>query len=184
MERMTVENLDMKRLLPGWMEKDETDAALAKAMTELFLPVGQTVDTLRIWDQVDNLDNDMLDELAWEMDIDWWDSTWDLESKRNTIKTAKQTQHTRGTRYAVQQLIDSAFGGGEIEEWFEYGGTPNTFKVTVGKSLDDEGIKDFLARLKKIKNVKSTLDGIVVPVDVSGTVYAGGNYSEHSVTTL
>ncbi len=38
--------------------------------------------------------------------------------------------HTfRGTPYAVEQVIQTYFGDGEVSEWFEYGGQPGMFKV-------------------------------------------------------
>ena len=86
MAGMKISDLDFVRLLPAFMRDDEAAIALSKAMNTLIQPPGSRIPTIRTWDEIDNLNEPECDELAWELDIDWYDSTgMSLEEKRETI---------------------------------------------------------------------------------------------------
>ena len=61
---MKIEDPKTVKLLPRFMRDDAADKALASAVDALIKPPGSKVKTLRVWDQIDNLDENMLDELA------------------------------------------------------------------------------------------------------------------------
>ena len=117
----TLENTNTLKLLPGWMRDDDAVQALAGACDILFQGAAKRIKTPRTWDQIDNLTDEELDELAWELNIDWWQSCWSLEQKRATEKVARQIKAKRGTKWAVEQLITASFGTGYVKEWFEEG---------------------------------------------------------------
>ncbi len=71
---MRLENLDFKKMLPHWMREEDFDVALADEITDVLSEPGEKVKTLRTWDQLDYLTSEELDELAWEINIDWWRS--------------------------------------------------------------------------------------------------------------
>lgn len=94
---MKVSELDFVRLLPAFMRDDEAAIALSKSMNRLMGEPSKRLKTLRVWDNIDNLTEAECDELAWELDVDWYDSTgMSLEEKRNTIKLAQQIKRKRG----------------------------------------------------------------------------------------
>ena len=89
------------RLLPQFMRKDEANIALAKAVDELIRDPGSRAKQLRVWDQIDELPEAQLDELAWELNVDWYKTSMTIEAKRATIKNARLIKAHRGTKYAV-----------------------------------------------------------------------------------
>lgn len=121
MARMSIFNPNMAKLLPKFMKADETDVALSHAMDVLLAKPANKSKILRKWDQIDNMNDAQLDEMAWEFNIDWWDSSFSLETKRSVIRTCYRVHEKRGTKWAVEELITSAFGMGKVTEWFEYG---------------------------------------------------------------
>ena len=121
---MKLENVEIVKLLPPWMRQDEANAALSRSASSLFQEPAKRIKQLRIWDKIDELDDDMLDELAWELNIDWYSSAMEISKKRATIKVAHLIMEKRGTKWAVEQLISAYFGTGYVKEWFEYGGVP------------------------------------------------------------
>ena len=170
---MKLGNLEFVKLLPHWMRDEEFDAALAGAMTEVFDPIGRRTDTLRTWDQIDNLSSEELDELAWELNIDWWQSSWDTQTKRDVVKTAQAIIDKRGTKWSVEQLVISAYGIGEVTEWFEDGGLPYHFTIRTNAPSTEEGMAILLSMIDKVKPARSYLDEVVFSGDLRTRVYAG-----------
>ena len=116
MARMSIFNPNMAKLLPKFMKADETDVALSHAMDVLLAKPANKSKILRKWDQIDNMNDAQLDEMAWEFNIDWWDSSFSLETKRSVIRTCYRVHEKRGTKWAVEELITSAFGMGKVTE--------------------------------------------------------------------
>lgn len=170
---MRLSELQMIKLLPQWMREDETDKALAEATDKLFKEPAKRMATLRTWDQIDNLTDVELDELAWELNIDWYRSDFEIDRKRATIKQAAAIMAKRGTKWAVERLVETAFGVGIVQEWFEYGGQPYFFKVTTNATLTEDGMQIFLGMIERVKSARSHIDAIETVRRTSHTIYCG-----------
>ena len=159
---MKVSELEFVRLLPAFMRDDEAAIALSKAMNRLIGEPSKRLKTLRVWDNIDNLNEAECDELAWELDVDWYDSTgMSLEEKRATLKIAQQIKRKRGTKWAVERLISAYFGEGYVMEWYEMYGTPYTFvALTTNTHTDAHNFEKFVEAVKAAKNARSHLAGV------------------------
>ena len=164
---MKISELDFVRLLPAFMRDDEAAIALSKAMNKLLGEPGARLWTLRTWDKIDELNEAECDELAWELDIDWYDSGgMSLEEKRETIKLAQQIKRKRGTKWAVERLIRSYFGEGSVMEWHEMDDdtqytTPYTFvALTTNPDITAENYDKFMEAAKTAKNERSHIAGV------------------------
>ena len=125
---MKLQNADILQLLPQFMRDDAAVQALASAVNKLISEPGGKVFHLREWDQIDTLSSEELDELAWEMSIEWYDTGMDLENKRAMIKAATLLKEKSGTKWAVIEAVKNGYGSEpEISEWFEYEGDPGHF---------------------------------------------------------
>ncbi|GFN35914.1 phage tail protein I [Tepidimicrobium xylanilyticum] len=111
------------------MKQDPTTQALCAALNPHFYQLADEVKVCMMLLQVNELDNSALDELAWQLHVDWYDAHADIEVKRQLIKNAIKVYRYRGTPYAIEQVIEDYFDDGEVEEWFEYGGDPYYFRV-------------------------------------------------------
>lgn len=156
---MKVSELDFLRLLPAFMRDDEAAIALSKAMNQLIGEPSKRLKTIRTWDKIDNLTDQECDELAWELDIDWYDSTgMSLDEKRETLKLAQQIKRKRGTKWAVERLISAYFGEGYVMEWYEMYGTPYTFvALTTNPHITAENYAKFVEAVKAAKMNARTL---------------------------
>lgn len=181
---MKLSEVEILKLLPVFMKDDEAIKALSKAVDQLILDPGSKFKQLRVWDQIDFMDDNQLDDLAWEFNIDWYSSKLDIESKRRVVKISDQVHKKRGTKWAVEQLISAYFGPGYVEEWFEYEGPPFEFKVlTTNKAVTDEMFQEFLRITKTTKNERSRLEGIYY-FGIYSSLFTYGNISEPSVFPL
>lgn len=159
---MKISELDFVRLLPAFMRDDAAVIALSKAINELVGNPGKRLDTIRTWDKIDELNEAECDELAWELDIDWYDSTgMSLQEKQETIKLAQQIKRKRGTKWAVERLISAYFGEGYVAEWYEMGESPYTFMVlTTNTNIVSENYDKFVKAVNAAKNERSHIAGI------------------------
>ena len=159
---MKVSNMDFIKLLPAFMQDDEAAIALSKAVNKLIGEPGKRLATIRTWDKVDELTEAECNEMAWELDIDWYDSEgMSLTEKRNTIKLAQQIKRKRGTKWAVERLIGAYFGEGYVMEWFEMDGSPYTFAaLTTNANTDGENFNKFVDAVQAAKNVRSHIAGV------------------------
>lgn len=159
---MRISELDFIRLLPAFMRDDEAAIALCKAMNDLIGEPAKRIPSIRTWDEIDNLTEPECDELAWELDVDWYDSGgMSLEEKRATLKLAQQIKRKRGTKWAVEQLITAYFGEGYVMEWYEMYGTPYTFAaLTTNEHTDAASFEKFMEAVRAAKNVRSHIAGV------------------------
>ncbi len=159
---MRLSDLDFVRLLPVFMQDDAAVVAFSEAMNKLIGEPSQRFATLRTWDKIDELNDAECDEMAWELDIDWYDSAgMTLEEKQEAIKLAQQIKRKRGTKWAVERLIASYFGEGYVAEWYEVNGVPYTFVVlTTNPQVTPENFDKFVEMANIAKNERSHIAGI------------------------
>ena len=115
-----------------------------------------------IYPVIDTLSSELVDTLAVQLHCDFYDYTLSLEKRREIVKQSIAWHRIKGTRGAVEQAVSAVFGDVKIEEWYEYGGRPYTFRVTVeGEGAFDEnhGIDLLMKVIEATKNKRSWLEG-------------------------
>ena len=166
---MKLNDADVLALLPVFMRDDESAAALSRAANKLIRGPGGRVAQLRVWDKIGELADADLDELAWELDIDWYGPGMDIAVKRDLVRNAAQIQAKRGTKWAVEKTISDCFGHGWTEEWFEYGGKPFHFKVyTENYNITKQDINKFLKVLNSVKRASAVLESVEYVAEAQG----------------
>ena len=179
MSGMKLSNLDFIRLLPQFMRDDTAVQGLAAGLNEIIPELSQSVRTLSTWDHIDDLSEAELDELAWELNILWYDPTAAIAIKRDLIRNSDKVWQSLGTKWAVENVIQTYFGAGYIEEWFEYGGQPGRFRIVAqNPSLAEETLQEFMNILNKVKRASAKLDGISIVLDGVLNLSAGVAFHE------
>ena len=175
---MRLATADILRLIPEFMRDDEAVKGLATAVNNLIREPGQKVKSLRVWDQIDELDDAQLDELAYELDIDWYSSSLPLENKRAVVKISDLVHKRRGTKWAVEELVSAYISQGFVMEWYEKGYiNPRPFHFTVyttSRNVTDSMLKEFSAIAKVAMSARSRMDGVYFS-DTYGSKMAAEN---------
>ena len=70
--------------LPLVLQQDKSMMALADGIAELLSQRPDEIDHLRIYSAIDRLPEQILDILAYDFKVDWWDGNYSLEEKRRT----------------------------------------------------------------------------------------------------
>lgn len=156
--------VDISHLVPAFLMNDRNGYAIAKAIErglQIFCKVVQ--DAIDTAIDVDKMPEWMLNELAWEQNIEWWDLDYSLEEKRKTIKDCRNVYLTIGTKAAVETAISAIYPDTKVSEWWEYGGDPFHFKLLLNatyENIDPKKHSRVLQKLDCYKNLRSVLDDI------------------------
>ena len=176
---MKLSDLEFIKLLPMFMRDDDAVKGLAAGIDEIIPPLAESLSTLSTWDHIDSLSEAELDDLAWELNILWYDTGADIGVKRELIKNSDKVYRHLGTKWAVENVINTYFGEGYIQEWFEYGGEPGRFRVySTNPSLTQERLTAFLNLLNKVKRASAKLDGIFITLTCQMPLSAGVAFHE------
>ena len=160
---MRLNETEMVKLLPAWMQEDGSDKGLATGCDIISRDAYARLKLLSRWDKIDQLNDAELDEMAWELNIQWYDSTAPIAVKRAVIRSSDRVYAKLGTPYAVEQIVADYFGTGEVREWYQYGGQPHHFKVlSDNPSLVNSNLDLFLKLLRTVKRRSSWLDAILI----------------------
>lgn len=72
--------------LPEPLKQDSKMKALAAAVTEQMLCVSAEIDNVLIYSRINELPEELIDILAFDMHVDWNDYSYPLEVKRDILK--------------------------------------------------------------------------------------------------
>ena len=171
---MKLKELDLLEFLPQYLRQDKTAQGIMYAATKLFAEIVKETEKCNIYGRFDELDSDLLDELAWQFNVPEYIPTLDIVAKRAIISNCIQTHRQRGTVAAVEKVVEDVFGNGYVEEWFEYDGEPYHFKVhTTNSTVTDTMIAEFEKLVASTQNVRSVLENVVIETGVEMSSYQG-----------
>lgn len=171
-----IELKDMHLLdsLPQSIKHDTNIIAASEALDQQLKTITDNISKLAILSNITNLSSEWLDALAWQWSAPFYNQSLPLEQKRELVSKALAWHKRRGTPSAVEELIATVFGSGEVKEWFEYGGQPGYFKViTSDPSATAEKANEFLAAINSVKNARSWLESIEITTNGTMNVYFG-----------
>lgn len=181
---MKLSTLEFARLLPAFMRGDLAVQGLARGIDGIIPGLATSIQRLTTWDKIDELNESELDALAWELNIMWYDKTASIEAKRELVLNSDKVYRRLGTKWAVENVIQTYFGDGYIKEWFEYNGTPGYFRVySTNPTLNNERLTEFMNILNKVKRHSSKLDGIYITLTGEMKIAAGVGVRETAKET-
>lgn len=122
-------DIDLTRMLPPSLREDKSMLAIANAIQDELL---ETIDMARltiVYARIDELPEEILDILAYDLHVDWYDYSYPIDAKREIIKSSTRAHKRLGTKYAVETALGALHPNSYIEEWFQYDGEPFSFRV-------------------------------------------------------
>lgn len=127
----------------------------------------------RLMSAIDSLPERTLDYLAVELRTPVYRQHFSLEVKRKLIAATIPYYMHLGTPAAVDWIIQAIFGAGNIQEWFEYGGEPHHFQVTIPYTgaISPEIMDDLRRMIADVKRLTSWLESIITVLEIDMSVY-------------
>lgn len=141
---------NMMQRLPRPLREDSGMNPLGETAGKALEAVWANVSLPNIYARIDSLPEWLLDVLAKDLKVDWYDYECELEQKRRLIKDSFYVHRHMGTKGAIERAVSDVWPYTTIEEWFEYGGNPFYFRVLL--SLDVTGTVGF-DRMHKMVNI-------------------------------
>lgn len=117
--------------LPKTLAEQPWVQALAEASRKMRRRVMAYADRTRLFCDIDEASEEALDALAVELQTPLYKNDYPLTVKRQIVKNSMLYYIRSGTRGAVEELLADIYQGADVEEWFEYGGEPNYFRVAI-----------------------------------------------------
>ena len=124
-------SVDFTRSLPPPLKNDPEMNALGRVIAEQLQITARQIPKNIIYARIDELDEQTLDILAYDLHVDWYDYGHPIAAKRAVIKDSVRVHKRLGTLYAVKTALGSVYPESEIEEWFDYGGEHHRFRVVL-----------------------------------------------------
>lgn len=129
----TTKTVRLASLLPDSIASDQTIIDTNTVLQPQIDDVTDAIASIEILPRIDELPESILRMLAWENGV--YSTEWQLaktvEAKRQLVKDSFQLNKRRGTRWAVERVFEVLEIPAMLEEWFEYGGDPYTFRINV-----------------------------------------------------
>jgi phage tail P2-like protein len=174
---MDLENIDLLSLQTTNMKQDLTTIAMCNALTPKFKQLASETKSVLIYSRIDELDDASIDELAYQMHIDFYSTSLQLEVKRQVVKNSLRWHRIKGTPAAVEEAAKVVFGRSWVTEWHEYSGNPYMFKVNVeasNRGASPEDLKLLEKLINAYKNKRSWLEVINIFLTTNGSIFLGG----------
>ena len=151
--------------LPKTLAEQPWVQALAEASRKMRRRVMAYADRTRLFCDIDEASEEALDALAVELQTPLYKNDYPLTVKRQIVKNSMLYYIRSGTRGAVEELLADIYQGAEVEEWFEYGGEPNYFRVAIDISRTTVPVAkmtpaELESRLYSVKRASSVLESL------------------------
>ena len=174
--------------LPAPILEDEHMRQLAEGAARVMLKVYGERWKPAIYSRIDDLDEAVLDILAQDLKIDWYEYNASIETKRRFVRDSWLIHRRMGTPDAMKKALCALWPDSTVTEWFDYGGDPYHFSVildvTESSDVDVDAIRK---RIYLYKNARSVLDEIIFSADediaeeFTGTAICGISIVEECV---
>lgn len=182
---MDLSNVDTASIMPSSVSSDADVVAMLKALDGFWREIAAAIPTLGVLATIDKQPDAVVDKLAYQFHVDYYDASWPIERKRQVVINSIRLHRIAGTRGAVEDIISSIWGDGAVlTEWWEYGGEPGTFQVALASLQTQATISSFVESIRKVKRATDHLT-VIVSNDVgTANINAGIVYHQYSYYRL
>lgn len=152
--------------LPWVLQEDAHLSALAEAVAIELAGQIEGAEAARIYPAIDSLPEELLDILAEDYKIDWYNFDYPLETKRNLVKSHWYVHRYMGTTGAVRTAVQAVYPHSDVEEWWQdwyEDGEPYHFRIILEASAPIVPVTntDITREVELYKSFRSHLDGVV-----------------------
>jgi len=178
----TLSNFSFNDLLPSSIKDAAKLKAASECLDRLFSGFDERVKLMLVYSRVDELNNQQLDDLAWQWNIGYYEGylfAKTLEDKRALIKHSIQLHWYKGTRWALEGVPTLLGMPALVIEWFNAGllgmqMNPYEFSIAIDTSIHSLSPTihhDIKELVNNLKNVRSYLRNVIMMAAWNVTAY-------------
>lgn len=126
-------DVKLVEILPENISRDKNAHNMAESVQPKLDDINASIPFIELYSRIDELPEPILRMLALENQLykDEWDLATNIEEKRELVRQSFDLNMRRGTRWSVERILELVTGVTGVEEWFEYGGSPYSFRITL-----------------------------------------------------
>lgn len=177
----TVENI--MSTFPDVLRHDPQMLAMGKTIATLMVRYRADLESaLHILTNIDNLPEDVLDSLAYDFKVDWYNYDYPVNVKRALLKTSPYVHRHLGTRAAVETAVRALYPDSILEEWFEYGADPYHFRILADINSPQAAVDhgELLWAVYFYKSLRSRPDGVFYRSHVTFCIRCTAGWTAYS----
>lgn len=172
--------------LPQIIGKEPWAKALAYAVNRQMRKLLDYADRVMIFANISSMSDTILDILAMELRLPYYDQSYSTAIKRELIRGALAYWAHTGTTGSLMTILTDIFGDAEIEEWYEYGSTHGYFRIlTENPNITGDTLAQFKKTAQNVKRLSAWLEEVLVDMAVPNmAVYSGFAMYDHTEITF
>ena len=127
-----IERLSLADISPPSLLHDKNILALIQALDPEFQSVSHDIREALIFSRIDELPESVIDLLAWQWHVDFYESAHSLDTKRAMVKASISWHRKKGTRAAIVEAVEMLGTETRFTAWHELldeGAQPYTFEI-------------------------------------------------------
>lgn len=164
---MRLDEADLLGMLSSALHNDYTARCIAEVVTPYLRDLAAHVGVPLILPNAQALPEAVLDELASELLIRWYDYSAGIQLKRDLVARSESVHRRMGTPNAIEQVASAYFGPSTVEEWYEYDGEPYHFRVrTPNMEAATDKNTAFRHVVERTQNLRSVFDGVQIDAEI------------------
>lgn len=174
-------NINWLDLIPPPISSDQQVQAMSAAVSPQLQEVSNAIHECIILARIDELPEAVVDLLAWQYHVDFYEANLPIDQKRELVRTSIDAHRHKGTPYAVELVVKAILKDAVVQEWFEYGGLPYHFRVI---KINGQVTAEMYPKLRKavdtVKNTRSWMEGVSLSRTIGNSIYLGISQSIHT----
>lgn len=175
-----LKNISLLNLIPSSIKDNPKIISAALTLDKEIQKLNKCIENINIYSRIDELDETLINELAWQFHVDYYDINLPLEIKRKLVKESLSNHKIKGTPYAIEKVLRILKLKGNVIEWFECNGSPYHFLVELDAANEFNNIDDVRRLVMEYKNTRSWFDGFVILIN-AGTIFLINNTYDYPV---
>jgi phage tail P2-like protein len=156
---MDLSSVSILNLMPPNLASDQNIKMAAEAFDKVLRGIIEKIPNISVIPNLalnKTVDSVLIDLLAWQFHVDFYDPKMPLEVKRDLVLKSLDWHFRKGTPSAVEDIVSTVFSKAIVQEWFEYDGLPYRFHVATEELMPDSETRNNLIRaINSVKNTRS-----------------------------
>ncbi|MEG2514209.1 MAG: phage tail protein I, partial [Bacteroidaceae bacterium] len=168
------------------LKNDPKMKALAQIVSGEILKTSGSIKNNIIYARIDEISEEVLDVLAYDLHVDWYEYSYPIDVKRAIIKDSVKVHKRLGTGYAVEVALGSLHPNSEVEEWDEYKGEPFHFRIVLD-TTQSRVEADYFQVVKAIeiyKRKSAHLDELIYQCNIGIQIETGDKSTKYGITRV
>jgi len=183
---ITLRDAKLTDSLPAIIAKQPWAQAMAFAVNNQMGRLMDYASGVLVSASVGTMPDAILDILAVELRIPYYNQTYTTQVKRELVMGAIQYWATAGTIGSLSKIMGDIFGDAEIEEWFSYNGKPGNFRILTGNpNITGDTLEEFKKTAQGVKRLSAYLEEVIIDLGIPQmSIYQGNALYHHTDITM